>query len=114
MRKLKLFMTALALTGGVNVALAQNVGDIITYNDLDYKVTGENLVTNGSFDDGVNNWYAGDGNNNTSQVAAQANNFTIESEGGFDGGAYLQYSAGGAKAATTIKNIALIIILSIY
>lgn len=97
-------MTALALVGGTNFALAQNVGNIITYNGGEYKVTGENLVINGSFDDGVNNWYAGDGTNNTSQVAANASNFTIQATGGFDDGPYLQYSAGGAKTATTIKN----------
>lgn len=102
--KLKhLLALASLMIGGGNL-WAQSVGDVITYNDTEYKVTGANLITNGSFDDGVNNWNAGDGSNNTSQVAANASNFTVNTSGGFDNGAYLQYSAGGAKAAKTIKN----------
>ena len=97
MRKLKLLFTAFAVMA-TSAVWAQSVGDVLTIDGKDYKVTGENLITNGSFDDGVVGWYSGNWN------AASTSNYTLHSEGGFDGGAYLEYSAGGADADTNIRN----------
>ena len=76
---------------------AQNLGDIITVDGNEYQVKGSNIIVNGSFDDGVNGWYAG------AWVEAKAENYTIATEGGFDGGAYLQYSAGGVGSEKNIR-----------
>lgn len=98
MKQLKLFLTLLALTMGWSNVGAQAVGDIITIDGTRYEITGENIVTNGSFDDGVNGWYSGAWN------TASASNYTLQTEGGFDGGAYLQYSAGGVGSDNNIRN----------
>lgn len=79
-------------------AWAQAVGDIIEVDGNDYQVKGENIIVNGSFDDGVTGWFAG------AWADADASNYTLATEGGFDGGAYLQYSAGGVNAATNIRS----------
>ncbi len=71
--------------------------EIVTVDDKQYKVVGENIITNGSFDDGVAGWYAG------AWAAANASNYTLATEGGFDGGAYLQYSAGGVGSDKNIR-----------
>ena len=71
--------------------------EIVTVDDKQYKVVGENIITNGSFDDGVAGWYAG------AWAAANADNYTLATEGGFDGGAYLQYSAGGVGSDKNIR-----------
>ncbi len=71
--------------------------EIVTVDDKQYKVVGENIITNGSFDDGVAGWYAG------AWAAADASNYTLATEGGFDGGAYLQYSAGGVGSEKNIR-----------
>lgn len=98
MKQLKLFLTLLALTMGWSNVGAQAVGDIITIDGTRYEITGENIVTNGSFDDGVNGWYSGAWN------TASASNYTLQTEGGFDGGPYLQYSAGGVASDKNIRN----------
>ena len=43
-------------------AWAQNVGDIVTVDGVEYQIKGANIITNGSFDDGVNGWYSGNWN----------------------------------------------------
>ena len=58
---------------------------------------GANVITNGSFDDGVDGWFA------AKWEDAAAENYTLATKGGFDNGAYLQYSAGGVGAATNIR-----------
>ena len=71
--------------------------EIVVIDGSEYIITGENIITNGSFDNGVDGWYSGNWNN------ASASNYTLQNEGGFDGGAYLQYSAGGAGADSNIR-----------
>ena len=90
-------LTAVMLTLGMG-AWAQSAGDVVTVNGADYDVLGDNIVTNGSFDNGVDGWYAGN------WADANATNYVLHTEGGFDGGAYLEYSAGGAAAETNIRN----------
>ena len=97
MRKLKLFMATFALVGGSVAAMAQKVGDVITVDGSEYEVTGANLISNASFDDGVTGWYTG------GWAEANPSKYTLQTEGGFDEGPYLQYSAGGAGADTNIR-----------
>lgn len=97
MRKLKLFMATFALVGGSVAAMAQKVGDVITVDGSEYEVTGANLISNASFDDGVKGWYTG------GWAEANPSEYTLQTEGGFDEGPYLQYSAGGAGADTNIR-----------
>ena len=80
------------------VVYEASAAEIITFEGLDYEVTGSNIVVNGSFDDGVAGWYAGN------WLEANAANYTLHADGGFDGGAYVQYSAGGAAAETNLRN----------
>ena len=98
MKLKKLFSFALALMATA-VAWAQHeTGDVITYEGFDYELLGSNIITNGSFDDGVSGWYAGN------WAAANPSKYTLQESGGFDGGPFLQYSAGGAGADTNIRN----------
>lgn len=80
---------------------AQNVipqkGDKITTPDGIYIVSGDNLVTNPSFDEGFTGWLAADGNEPTES------NFALETSGGADGGAYIHaLSSGGSSSGTSI------------
>ena len=97
MKHFKLLFAFLALMGAAD-ATAQSIGDIIEIDGKRYEVTSDNLIYNPSFEDGVDGWYSGAWND------ASASNYTLQAEGGFDGGAYLQYSAGGAGANTNIRN----------
>lgn len=97
MKHFKLLFAFLALMGADD-ATAQSIGDIIEIDGKRYEVTSDNLIYNPSFEDGVDGWFSGAWNN------ASASNYTLQAEGGFDGGAYLQYSAGGAGANTNIRN----------
>jgi len=73
-------------------------GDKITTDNGIYIVSGENLIENGSFDDGLSNWTAGDGSNLSSDY------FSIESSGGADGGAYLKALDGaGSGSSKSVK-----------
>ncbi len=96
-KKLLSLAAAMALTAGMSAQTALSVGDVITYDGQEYKLVGENKITNGSFDDGVNGWYAG------AWLQANASKYTLQTSGGFDNGAYLQYSAGGVGADTNIR-----------
>ena len=83
------------------VVSAQSVGDVVQSASGDYKaykVVGENLIVNGSFDDGVNGWFNGGWN------PASASDYVISGSGGFDGGAYVSISALGAGDNTTLRN----------
>jgi len=98
MKKKLLFAAAMVASAlGFN-AQAQSVGDVITVDDVKFKVIGENIITNGSFDDGVSGWktigYTTD---------AVASDFTITETGGFDGGAYITTNGGGVGSAKTIR-----------
>lgn len=53
--KKKLLFLACAAMMSVG-AMAQSVGDVITVGAAKYKVLGENIITNGDFEDGMNNW----------------------------------------------------------
>lgn len=94
MKKTLLFVCAALLTSG---AWAQKIGDVITVGSTKYNVVGENLVANGSFENGVDGWKT------TSYGAdAIADNFVLSAEGGYDGGAYVTTSAGGKGAVTSL------------
>ena len=98
MKKKLLFAAAMVASAlGFN-AQAQSVGDVITVDDVKFKVIGENIITNGSFDDGVSGWktvgYTTD---------AVASDFTITETGGFDDGAYITTNGGGVGSAKTIR-----------
>lgn len=93
-RKLFLFVAMLL---GLN-AMAQGIGDQIKYGGGTYNVVSNNLFINGSFDDGVSGWKTID-----YTTDAVESNFTITTEGGWDGGAYITTSAAGAGAETTIR-----------
>lgn len=64
-----------------------------------YKLLSENLVTNGSFDDGLNGWlvasYAQD-------AATAGTNMSVVAEGGYDGGAYAQAAPEGKGATNSL------------
>lgn len=53
--KKKLLFLACAAMMSVG-AMAQSVGEIITVGAAKYKVLGENIIKNGDFEDGMNNW----------------------------------------------------------
>lgn len=73
-------------------------GDIITTAEGKYVVKGSNLITNPHFENGLNDWTAGDG------TALSESNFSIESSGGPDGSAYLKaLGGGGSSSAKSIK-----------
>ncbi len=97
MKHFKLLLASFALIGAAD-ATAQSYGDIIEIDGKRYEVTSDNLIYNPSFEDGVDGWYSGAWNN------ASASNYTLQAEGGFDGGAYLQYSAGGVGSDKNIRN----------
>ena len=80
---------------------AQNVypqmGEKITTADGVYIVSGQNLIQNPSFDEGYTGWLAADGNEPT------ADNFSIETSGGADGGAYIHaLSSAGSSSSKSI------------
>lgn len=100
-KKLRLLVSLCALSGFYSLANAQSIGDVIQSASGDYKaykVIGENLITNGSFDDGVNGWYNG------SWSSAVAADYVISETGGFDGGAYISITAEGASDVKTLRN----------
>ena len=102
---MKLYKLAVALLCLAGTATAK-AGDVIpkSYYVNDgakrtvYTLSQENLIQNGSFDDGVNGWktveYTTD---------AVADNFTLETEGGFDGGAYIITNGAGVGSENTIR-----------
>lgn len=74
------------------------IGDKIVATDGIYKVIGDNLIPNASFDEGLEGWTSGDGS------AISAENFEVVVEGGPDGGAYLKALSGaGSGSNKSIK-----------
>ncbi len=69
------------------------VGDDVTCNYVTYTVTGENLFTNPSFDDGKEGWING-------KEEALGSEFEVVATGGADGGAYLKSLADGGSGTT--------------
>ena len=59
MKKKLLFAATMVASAFCFNAQAQSIGDVITYNDVEYKVVGTNIIDNGSFDEGVNGWFTG-------------------------------------------------------
>lgn len=85
-----------------SLLMAQNVipqkGDKITTNDGIFVVSGDNMITNPSFDDGFTDWTAGDNS------ALSEDNFEIVSSGGADGGAYLHgLGSAGSGSNKSLK-----------
>lgn len=68
-------------------------GDKVETDEGVFIVTGDNLISNPSFDEGTTGWKAGDGT-----VMADANWKVVES-GGADGGAYLQAQGGAGSGS---------------
>lgn len=101
-KKLRLLVSLCALSGFWSLANAQSIGDVIQSASGDYKaykVIGENLITNGSFDDGVDGWYNG------SWSSAVAADYVISETGGFDGGAYISLKSNNGKdSPMTLRN----------
>ena len=94
----RFLLTMAVLIATVLTAWAQKKDDVVTVDGVKYRITSDNLFVNGSFDDGVAGWKA---TNYTTD--AVASNFTLATEGGFDGGAYITTNAGGAGSATAIR-----------
>ena len=69
------------------------IGDKIVATDGIYKVIGDNLIPNASFDEGLEGWTSGDGS------AISAENFEVVVEGGPDGGAYLKALSGAGSGS---------------
>ena len=84
-----------------SLLMAQNIipqkGDKITTNDGIFVVSGDNMITNPSFDDGFTDWTAGDNS------ALSEDNFEIVSSGGADGGAYLHGYTSDRTAARSAR-----------
>ncbi len=94
----RFLLTMAVLIATALTAWAQKKDDVVTVDGVKYRITSDNLFINGSFDDGVAGWKA---TNYTTD--AVASNFTLATEGGFDGGAYITTTAGGAGSATAIR-----------
>lgn len=69
-------------------------GDKVTTDDGIYIVSGNNLITNPEFNDGLSGWMGGDGN------TLSTDNFEIEPTGGPDGSACLHRTADGGGSST--------------
>lgn len=91
--KKTLLSAALALIA-VFTAQAQKVGDQISYGGKNYIVQSENMITNPSFDEGVTGWKTGANGNATTAA------FTVNTSGGYDGGAYIVGTQNTGKGGT--------------
>ena len=75
-----------------------NIGDRVVTEEGIYVVTGNNLITNPSFDDGTTGWYDG-----TNQPLSDSY-FDVPQEGGADGGAYLMaLNSAGSGTSSSVK-----------
>ena len=97
--KRKLLLACCALLIGWSYASAQEIGDQYVVGTSVYQITGANLITNGSFDDGVNGWYNGAWTENSIE------NSTVTNTGGYDDGAYITISAAGDGSTSTLRNV---------
>ncbi len=97
MKKNLLILCALLLTAVGVSAEDHSVGDIVYHQDKAYKITGTNMVTNGSFEDSDMNGWMGTSYTNTSTVTG----YTRYESGGYDGGAYVQFQSGSSSDAST-------------
>ena len=71
---------------------------ITTQYGVEYALIGENLIKNGSFDEGLTDWKAAN-----YDTDADAANFTIVDEGGFDGGKYIITNGEGKASPKSIR-----------
>ena len=92
----KFFTSVVLFATAMFAANAQQLqtGDTFTYTNADgvektYKVVGENLIENPSFDNGTTGWTGGDGN--------ALGSTTVNYSGGVDGGAYIHPTAHNGK-----------------
>ena len=69
------------------------IGDRVETEEGVYIVTGENLISNPSFDNGSTGWYAADGN------AVSDSYWDVPSTGGADGGAWLKVLGGAGSSS---------------
>ncbi len=69
---------------GNPAVFGQSKGEVFTYENHKYKVTGDNLITNGSFEDGLTGWKSGEGSDLT------ADKFEIVEGEAPDGNKYLK------------------------
>lgn len=87
--KKRLLQCALGLLlfgAGTTGVLAQSTGDIFTYDGHKYKVTGENLITNNSFESNFSGWTSA----NDYATELSSSKFTLVSSGAQDGTNYLK------------------------
>ncbi len=100
-QKSLLLLVLLALLGFGVSAKAQyvlNVGDKVTTNEGLYVVSGQNIITNPNFEDGLNGWKAGD------NTALSNSNFEVLPTGGPDGMPCLHALKGaGSGSAQSVK-----------
>ena len=88
MKRMKKIFTILCMGLAALTVHAQQyqTGDEFDYTNADgitkhYKIVGDNLIENPSFDNGVTGWTGGDGN--------ALGSATVKTSGGVDGGAYI-------------------------
>ncbi|MCD8303354.1 MAG: hypothetical protein LUC86_00780 [Prevotellaceae bacterium] len=81
-------------------------GDTITVGKAQYKVTSENLIQNGGFEEGVDGWTTTNSYNGTLE-AGGSDQVKISETGGFNGGAYLSTTAykGSSDSETPTQAI---------
>ncbi len=96
-----LLLVLLTLLGFGVTARAQyvlKVGDKITTDEGLYVVSGDNIISNPNFEDGLNGWKAGDNS------ALSTSNFEVQPTGGPDGMACLHALKGaGSGSAQSVK-----------
>jgi hypothetical protein len=94
MKKIFSLFTLLVITFAFSVNAANVIGDTINLHGKKYIVTGNNLITNPSFNDGVaSGWLSGTGVTPT--------NFTTYSTGGVDNGYYVVGTANTGNAGAS-------------
>lgn len=95
--KRKLLLAALCVAGALGMR-AQTKGDVITVNGHKYEVTGDNIISNGSFESGLTGWTSA--NDFSTELAA--GNFTLVETNAQDGEKYLKgtQNKGGADAGS--------------
>lgn len=96
--EIKKLLACAAIALGCGSVWAQTKGETFTLDGTDYTVKSDNLFTNGSFEDGVSGWKTVD-----YTTDAVASNFTLNAEGGFDGGAYIVTNGAGVGSPNTIR-----------
>ncbi len=82
------------------------IDDVVTVDDVEYTIVGENLFVNGGFGNEVEDWTGSD-----YETAADPDDFTISEEGGYNEGEYLTIASNstgggqGPNANTSVNNL---------